>query len=130
VIPSGAIVLDLPIGVTADNVPAEYLAVMGGYRTINGYSGYSPPHFAAFRGALASHYSGAFDAFRQYQDLYVIVRPDVDTPFLRWLEEQNGAERIATSPSWQLYRLPRLEDHPFVSLPLGLPAPGRPFHIP
>jgi hypothetical protein len=130
VIPSGAIVLDLPIGATADNVPAEYLAVMGGYRTVNGYSGYSPPHFAALRGALASHYSGAFDAFRQYQDLYVIVRPAVDTPFLRWLEEQNGAERIAISPSWRLYRLPRLEDHPFVSLPLGLPAPGRPFHIP
>ncbi len=129
-IPSGSLVMDLPMGATFQNVPAEYFAVMGGYRSINGYSGYSPPHLAALREALASHHAGAFDAFRQYQDLYVIVRPAVDTPFLRWLEEQNGAERIAASPSWRLYRVPRLEDHPFVSLPLGLPARGRPFRIP
>ena len=130
-IPHGAIVLDLPIGATAENVPPEYLAVVGGYRAVNGYSGYAPPHFARLREALASHQAGTFDAFRQYQDLYVIIRPAVDTAFLRWLEEQDGAELISTGAAWRLYRLPLLAEHPFVSLPFGLPVPGAlPFQIP
>ena len=130
-VPSGAIVLDLPIGASFDNVPAEYLAVMGGYRVVNGFSGYGPAHYVTLREALASHHAGAFDAFRQYQDLYVIVRPAVDAPFLRWLEEQNGAVLISTGAAWRLYRLPRFEDHPFVPLPLGLPGRSvRPFRIP
>jgi hypothetical protein len=122
--------MDTPLGATIDNVPAEYLAVMGGYRVINGYSGYAPPHFAALREAMAGHHDEAFDAFRQYQDVYVIIRPVVDAPFVRWLETQKGVETTALSTSWRVYRLPRLEGHPPVMLPLPLPAGGQTFHVP
>jgi hypothetical protein len=124
-IPSGALVLDLPIGAAADNVPAEYLAVMGGYRTINGYSGYAPPHLAPLREALASHQPTAFDSFRVLDDVYVIVRPVIDAPFIRWMESQSGTERVSESPAWTLYRLPRIGEGAPTTLPVPLPAPGR-----
>ena len=124
-IPSGAMVLDLPIGAGADNVPAEYLAVMSGYRTINGYSGYAPPHLAPLREALASHQPTGFDSFRVLDDLYIIVRPVIDAPFIRWMESQPGAERVSGTPAWTLYRLPRIGEGAPTTLPVPLPPPGR-----
>jgi hypothetical protein len=124
-IPAGAMVLDLPIGATAENVPAEYLAVIGGYRTINGYSGYAPSHLSALREALASHQPTAFDSFRRLDDLYVIVRPAVDAPFTRWMESQPGTERVSATPAWTLYRMGRIGEGAPTTLPVPLPAPGR-----
>ena len=124
-IPAGSLVLDTPLGASFDNVPAEYFAVMGGYRVINGYSGYAPPHFALLREAMAAHRDEALDGFRQYQDLYVIIRPIVEMPFVRWIERQKGVQTVATSSSWRVYRLPHLDGHPFVQLPIALPKPGQ-----
>ena len=122
-IPTGSLVMDTPLGATIDNVPAEYLAVMGSYRVINGYSGYAPAYFASLREAMAGHRDEAFDAFRRYQDLYVIIRPIVDAPFIRWLETQKGVETTATSPAWRVYRLPRIDGPVPLPLPLGSPGP-------
>ena len=129
-IPAGSLVMDTPLGANVDNVPAEYFAVMSGYRVINGYSGYAPAYFAPLREAMAAHRDEALDAFRKYQDLYVIIRPVIDAPFVRWLETQKGVETVATSPSWRVYRLPHLDGHPFVPLPLGLPQPGSALDFP
>jgi hypothetical protein len=124
-IPAGALVLDTPLGATFDNVPAEYFAVMGGYRVINGYSGYAPPHFALLREAMAAHRDEALDGFRRYQDLYVIIRPIVEMPFVRWIERQKEVETVAASSSWRVYRLPHLAGYPFEQLPIALPKPGQ-----
>jgi hypothetical protein len=83
---------------------------MSGYRVINGYSGYAPPYFASLREAMAQHRNDAFDMFRKDEDVYVIIRPIIDAPFVRWIESQQGVETIATSPAWRVYRLPRLLD--------------------
>jgi hypothetical protein len=107
-IPREAIVLDLPIGAVADNMPAQYLAVTHGYRVVNGYSGYAPPHFAALREKLARHDSEAFNAFRRVADLYVIVRPAVEAPFLRWMASEPGARELAGTGDARLYVLPRI----------------------
>jgi hypothetical protein len=122
-VPAGSLVMDTPLGATNDNVPAEYFAVMSGYRVINGYSGYAPAYFASLREAMAQHRDEAFDAFRRYQDLYVIIRPIVDAPFIRWLETQKGVETTATSPAWRVYRLPRIDGPVPLPLPLGSPGP-------
>jgi hypothetical protein len=122
-IPAGSLVMDTPLGATADNVPAEYFAVMSGYRVINGFSGYAPPYFGPLREAMAQHRDGAFDTFRRYQDLYVIIRPIVDAPFIRWLETQKGVETTAASPAWRVYRLPRIGGPVSLPLPLGSPGP-------
>src|SRR4030095_11182110 len=76
-IPPGAQVLDLPISAGFGNADAQYLAVLGNYRVVNGYSGYAPPHFGQLRNALADHRPEAFVPFRQRADLYIVARPGV-----------------------------------------------------
>ena len=72
---------------------------------------------------MAGHRDAAFDTFRRYQDLYVIIRPIVDAPFIRWLETQKGVETTAASPAWRVYRLPRIGGPVPLPLPLGSPGP-------
>jgi hypothetical protein len=129
-IPAGAVVLDLPVGDSYENADPQYLAVLGGYRVVNGYSGYFPPHIDSLRLALAGHRSVAFDHLRRLADLYVIVRPDVDPPSVLWLETQDGAEHVSDDSGWKLYRLPRSSTDPLPPMPLPLPRPGQvPFAI-
>jgi hypothetical protein len=91
---------------------------------VNGYSGYAPPHFASLRDALARHDDEGWNAFRRLADLYVVVRPEVDPPFLHWLKSQEGITPTGASHSWTVYRLPGLHITPRVRLPLPLPRPG------
>ena len=129
-IPAGAVVLDLPVGDSYENADPQYLAVLGGYRVVNGYSGYFPPHMDSLRLALADHRSAAFDRLRRLADLYVIVRPDVDPPSVLWLETQDGAAHVSDDSAWKLYRLPRSNTDPLPPMPLPLPRPGQaPFAI-
>jgi hypothetical protein len=123
-IPPDSLVLDLPIGSGYTNATAQYLAVIDGYRAVNGYSGYAPPHFASLRDALASHDDEGWNAFRRLADLYVVVRPEVDPPFLHWLRSQEGITPAGASDSWTVYRLPQLHKTPRARLPLPLPRPG------
>jgi hypothetical protein len=124
-IPAGSVVLDLPIGDAYTNADPQYLAVLGGYRVVNGYSGYFPAHFNSLRHALAEHRNTAFLRLRLLADLYVIVRPDVDRPFVLWLETQDGIEHVSDDFGWKLYRLPRSSTDPVPPMPLPLPRPGR-----
>ena len=123
-IPPDSLVLDLPIGSGYTNATAQYLAVTGGYRAVNGYSGYAPAHFASLRETLARHDDEGWNAFRRLADLYVIVRPEVDPPFLHWLKSQEGITSAGASDAWTVYRLPRLRKMQHVLLPLPLPRPG------
>jgi len=128
-IPAGALVLDLPIGAVSDNMPAVYSAVMNDYRTINGYSGYGPPHLPALRDALAAHQPVAFDAFRRLDDLYVVVRPELEAPFRRWMTAQPDLTRLFESRMWTVYELPHLGAASRVDLPLPLPLAGEPAFV-
>jgi hypothetical protein len=121
-VPADAMVLDLPISAGYGNADAEYLAVLGHYRVINGYSGYAPPYFQPLRTALAGHRPEALAPFRALADLYVVVRPDVETPFVSWLETLPGVERLAEAGNWKVYRLPRIGNAPPTLL---LPLPRR-----
>ena len=109
-LPGGAIVLDLPI--TAADIggaDAQYRAVMGNYRVVNGYSGYSPPDYVPLVTAINEHRPSVFAPFRQRADLYVIVRTpgnDVEPSVIPWLETQPGVERVLVLEDWKVYRLP------------------------
>ncbi len=129
IIPPGAVVLDLPMDEGFWNAPQQYLAVRGGYRTVNGYSGYEPPHFQPLRRAIADLHVDALDPFRRLAELYVIVRPNTLPHMTQWVKEHPGAERIHAGPDADVFKLPRLDpDAPRRSLPLPLPRPGaRPF---
>lgn len=108
VIPKGALVLDLPMDEGFQNAVPQYRGVVGGYRTINGYSGYQPAHVYPLRRAIADLVPGALDSYRHHEDLYVIVRPGLDAPVARWIASNPGAEHLFDVDAAKVYRLPRL----------------------
>ncbi|PYR73571.1 MAG: hypothetical protein DMF87_25490 [Acidobacteria bacterium] len=106
-LPDNSIVLDLPITTDYRNADAQYRAVMGNYRVVNGYSGYSPPDYLELVAAINEHRSSVFTPYRQRADLYVIARGnDVDPSVVTWLEMQPGVERVTQLADWKVYRLP------------------------
>jgi len=122
--PEGAVVLDLPLYQGFENAVPQYLAVVSGYRVVNGYSGYAAPHFGPLRDALTAHRFTALDSFRRRGDLYVIVRPSVDPPFVEWLESQAEIVPAGNTSDVRLYRLPRFGEGP-LRMPLApLPRNG------
>ena len=123
-VPADAMVLDLPISAGYGNADAQYLAVLGNYRVVNGYSGYSLPYFARLREALAAHTPQAFAPFRALADLYVVARPDLEKPFVSWLELQQGVERLPDADAWKIYRVPRQGSGPPARVALPLPRRG------
>jgi hypothetical protein len=123
-IPVDALVLDLPLEAGYLNADPQYLAVLGKYRVLNGYSGYEPPHFEPLRAALAAHRPDALAPFRALTDIYVIARPQVDRATRAWLEAQPGLELLSPAGDWTLYRLPRTGSEAPLRLPLPLPKAG------
>jgi hypothetical protein len=110
VIPPGATVLDLPMEEGYANAVPQYRAVLGGYRTINGYSGYEPPWFTPLRHAIAEMQPGALDSYRRSSDLYVIVRPGENMNVARWLTMQSGTAHLFDIDGAKIYRMARLQD--------------------
>jgi hypothetical protein len=130
-LPAGAVVLDLPIYQGYENAVPQYLAVLGGYRAVNGYSGYEPPHFQPFRRSIADQRVEALERFRALDDLYVIVRPGVEAAVIDWIATQPAAVPMSDTAAGRLYRLPSLRTGRAVQIPLPLPGPGhQPFVIP
>jgi hypothetical protein len=109
-IPAGAIVLDLPIEEGFWNAIPEYRAVLGGYRTVNGYSGYEPAHFTPLRHAIADMVPHTLDGYRRAADLYLIVRPGQDPNVTRWLTSQPGTEHLFDVDQARIYRMMRLQE--------------------
>jgi hypothetical protein len=126
-IPAGALVLDLPVEEGLANAIPQYRAVMGGYRTVNGFSGYEPPHFNPLRHAIADVVPHALDAYRRLADLYVVLHPGLDA-IGRWIATTPGADHLFDLGDASVYRLPRLESATRRTVPLPLPRLGdRPF---
>src|SRR5262245_38150633 len=89
-VPQDAVVLDLPMSADYGDARAQYLAVLGAYRVVNGYSGYSPPHQAPLSQGLLRRLPQVFAPFRAHADLYVIVRREVEQASIEGLETQHG----------------------------------------
>ncbi|OFW04305.1 MAG: hypothetical protein A3I61_10030 [Acidobacteria bacterium RIFCSPLOWO2_02_FULL_68_18] len=105
-IPPGATVLDLPWDEGYQNAVPQYRAVLGGYRSVNGYSGYLPAHVYPQRRAIADLVPTAFDSYRRRGDLYVIVRPELELLVARWIATQPGAEHLFDLDAARVYLLP------------------------
>jgi hypothetical protein len=71
---SGAVAtLELPLGETTHDVAAMYRSVLTGLPTVNGYSGYFPPHYEALRLALEERDESALDYLAARGPLIVVV---------------------------------------------------------
>jgi hypothetical protein len=72
---AGRTVLDLPMGDYPD-IGAQYRAVLGGWRTINGYSGFAPLYYPMLTEAANEHAPDLFDPLQELGELDVVVRRD------------------------------------------------------
>lgn len=101
----GHTVMALPIGDLQDFGP-QYRAVVGGFRSVNGYSGYEPKYYDGVRQGIRFEVDDLFDMYRAAGDLFVVV--NLDQPRLMSLvERQAGAMVMAEGNGARQYRLPR-----------------------
>ncbi|HEV8394527.1 MAG TPA: discoidin domain-containing protein [Vicinamibacterales bacterium] len=101
----GQTVLALPIGIFQDFGP-QYRAIVGGWRSVNGYSGYEPKHYEALRQGSRFEVDGLFAPFRARGDLFVVVNTD-QTRLMNLVERQPGAVCVAERGGTRQYKLPR-----------------------
>jgi hypothetical protein len=102
----GETVLVLPAGDIFVDVDAAFSAVNGGWKSINGYSGFAPAYYEAIRVEAVEEDSLLFGLLRTAGDLHVIV-PDDAAMFRRTLEAQPHVEFVAHGRGRLQYRLPR-----------------------
>ncbi len=115
----GTVVLSLPAGTVRDIAP-QYAAVVGGWRTVNGYSGYEPPYYAALLFAMQQELDDLFEPLRRRVELHVVVEDEAGR--LRQLvERQPGAVRVSRAGTTTIYRLPRRDAGPLPALGEGRP---------
>jgi hypothetical protein len=103
-------VLELPAGSVIDDVAAEFRAVLGGYRTLNGYSGNQPPHWPALTRALALRDTGVLTEVRRHMELLVSVHADDRDGFRSWvMTTQRDAVPVTSSGDRTLLHLTKLD---------------------
>ena len=79
---------------------------MGGFRSVNGYSGYEPKYYEGVRQGTRFEVDDVFATYRASDDLFVVV--NLDQPRLMSLvERQAGAVVVAEGNGARQYRLPR-----------------------
>jgi hypothetical protein len=101
-------VFDLPPDTVFRDIQSVFRAVDGGWRSVNGYSGWGPSYYQPLIGAGRAEADDMITPFRQYADLHVVVSRDA--PRLRAVaERQPGAKQIASDSSMLVYLLPQRE---------------------
>jgi hypothetical protein len=103
---AGRVVLRLPVRDVVD-MPATYEAVVGGWRSINGYSGYGPNYYAALAYGIMAHDATVFDPFRNLTDVDVVLSNKEDGSLVQFVEQQRDVQRIAALSEFSHYVLPR-----------------------
>ena len=102
---AGATVLEAPPDLVFRDIHSVFRAVNGGWRTVNGYSGWGPSYYSALVGAGRAESDDMFTPFLRLGDLHVVVGQDA--PRLRALiEQQPGVTRVASDDTLIVYRLP------------------------
>jgi hypothetical protein len=102
---TGRTVMSLPIGDTLD-IPGTYFAATGGWRTVNGYSGYGPSYYPALNYAVRFEEGTAFEVFRTLGDLDVLVSSKAGR-LRAMVEGQPGVRVVTQNEQVMHYVLPR-----------------------
>jgi hypothetical protein len=102
----GRTVVELPVGDLGRDSAAVFRAVTGGWRTVNGYSGFEPAHYASLREASRAEDPALFGPLQARGDLDLLVADDA--PRLRTMVERyTDARQLGSVPGFTRYRLAR-----------------------
>jgi hypothetical protein len=102
------VVLHVPVEPYPD-LAATWRAVTGGWKSVNGYSGYAPNYYTALTVASKIGDETMFAPFRRDHDLHVVV-DDSAGDALAIVGRQPGAALTARRNGFTQYRLPRRAD--------------------
>jgi hypothetical protein len=97
--------MELPTG-DVEDIPATYWAAIGGWTSINGYSGYHPNYYSALNYSVRFEEDSAFLPFQARTELDVLV-PTRAPRLIALVEKQSAVQVIARQTDWIHYRLPR-----------------------
>jgi hypothetical protein len=102
---AGQTVIELVPGELVGDVTAGYRAITGGWKTVNGYSGYQPSYYLALRDAFRAEEDTGFEWFQQAGALHVIA--PLEAPRLVALVARQPGAVLTGMNSWAAqYRLP------------------------
>jgi hypothetical protein len=102
---AGNVVLQLPIEPFPD-VASTWRAVTGGWKTVNGYSGYGPNYYEALTLAARAADDALFPPLQRDHELHVVVANDA-LALKAAVERQPGVVLTARAAGSTQYRLPR-----------------------
>jgi hypothetical protein len=88
--------IELPIGDAMPDIAAMYRSMLNGVPTLNGASGYPPPHYGTLIAAFDEMDGAVFDAFAVTKPMLVVVSRGAEDwdKRLAWLNAQPGATRV------------------------------------
>ena len=124
-----AAVLELPLDGAGEDVAAMYRATRHHLPTINGYSGYSPPHYDALRTALENRDDTALDAMASTGPLLVVADKEKNGDWAGFVRGHRGATPLGEDGRWSFFSLPRYVESQTLCdtghLPIGAASDNR-----
>ena len=102
-----AAVLELPLDGGGEDVAAMYRATGHRHPTINGYSGYSLPHYDALRTALENRDDTALDAIATAGPLLVVANREQNGDWAGFVRRHPGVTPLGEDRRWSFFSLPR-----------------------
>lgn len=120
-VPAGAAILELPSGVFED-AAAMYRATLHGKPTVNGLSGYAPPHYGALQSAIRDGDTGVLEVIAVDRPLAVFVdQQSAATRAAGLLPRQSRARQVASTPTHDVFLIDAAPRGP-APRPDGLPV--------
>src|SRR6185503_17251704 len=104
----GAVVLELPMADLYSDTQAMLRATQSPHTLVNGFSGYSPPHYDLLQEGLGSRDASALRALQHFGPLLVYLNLDADPDerHRNFIGDLPDAHRVLTTPSGLLFQLP------------------------
>ena len=113
-VPASAAILELPTGVYEDAL-AMFHTTMHRRRTVNGMSGYFPPHYQILTQALNEGDDDVLAVLRRHAGLAIVRYPDRDGPSVTFLEMQAPPPHATSQPTEAIRPLAITTDPPIES---------------
>jgi hypothetical protein len=115
-------VMELPLGDVVGDVGAMYRSISHGRPTVNGYSGYFPPHYGMLRHGLALRDRDVLTQLAAHGLEYVVVDRGhrQERAWRRYVAGVEGAELVCTGQALALFRLTRSPGQPAARRPLSI----------
>lgn len=105
----GAAVLELPVDDDRTSTAAMYRAMFHGRPLINGYSGYTPPHYRILAHSLRSGDSSVITELARRQPLIIVINSDRDRDgeFLELVQSMPRIEMVGATNLGPVFVLPK-----------------------